>query len=605
MLTPRALAGISFVRLTLIGALLTLSLHAAAEPLPFAAAEASAPERRPPEATAEASPLLIEVRRRAAAAHGEADGAALAAFYAQRSGPLWVSEEGLNAKARHAMAEIARADDWGLDASAFALPQLGPGAPALSALAAAEVQLSRAVLKYARYARGGRVDVANFSRLVDREPNPLDGKVVLEAVAASETPGDYLTGLQPRHPQFALLRQALLRVRAGGSEPAPQARPWLPDGPLLKPGMRHPTIALLRHRLQVSAVAGEESLYDAALLEAVKAYQRANGMGPDGVVGARARAALNGGERKPALFGEERQRIVLNMERWRWMPEDLGELHVWNNVPEFLSRVLKNGVVVHAAKIVIGKPDTPTVQFSANMRFIVFHPEWGVPDSIKIKEILPYLRPSGGDFFGLFGGTDTRILQRHNLKVSYNGRPVDPSQVDWTQVDVRRYAFVQPGGAGNVLGVVKFRFPNRHDIYMHDTPQRELFEKETRAFSHGCIRVSDPGRLAELLLAEDKGWSSTQVQGLLKEGYNNEVTLERQIPVHVTYFTAVARADGSIGYFGDIYAQDARLSAALRGQPLPLEVAPGEEGAGVREARRAGRPSKQTGNDFLSGLFGN
>jgi len=148
------------------------------------------------------------------------------------------------------------------------------------------------------------------------------------------------------------------------------------------------------------------------------------------------------------------------------------------------------------------------------------------------------------------------VLERHNLRVSYNGRPVDASQVDWSQVDIRRFTFIQPSGAANVLGAVKFRFPNKHDIYMHDTPQRELFEKPVRAFSHGCMRVDNPGRLAELLLEEDKGWPAAQVQRMLAGGYNNQVELNRQIPVHVTYFTAVVGDDGQVKYFGDIYGHD-------------------------------------------------
>jgi murein L,D-transpeptidase YcbB/YkuD len=201
----------------------------------------------------------------------------------------------------------------------------------------------------------------------------------------------------------------------------------------------------------------------------------------------------------------------------------------------------------------------------------------------------------------MFGGTDTRILQRHNLRVTYNGRPVDASQVDWGQVDIRRFTFIQPAGATNVLGVVKFRFPNRHDIYMHDTPQRELFERPVRLFSHGCIRVQDPGRLAEILLEADKGWSAAQVRALLAQGYNNEITLNTQIPVHVTYFTAVAGEDGTVAYHPDVYGHDSRVLAALSGRPLPLEPAAGEETA------RNFRPGKykQTSNDFFGGLFGN
>jgi L,D-transpeptidase YcbB len=549
--------------------------------------------------------MIAAVRRRAAAVAGSADAAALAAFYVDRAAPLWVTREGLTAKARAAMAEIARADDWGLKASAFALPR-GDADTSLSALADAEVKLSLAVLSYARFARGGRVDLATFSRNVDQQLSLREPRAVLEGIAATDAPDQYLQGLHPQHPQFALLRRALLRLRAAQDAQVAPATPesvLLPDGPVLKPGMNHPHVALLRRRLLVEAGGAPPTLYDPPLAAAVIAFQRAHKMAPDGVVGGRLRAALNGGQEKPVpAFGDAEQRLILNMERWRWMPEDLGEFHVWNNVPEFLSRVFKHGVVIHSAKIVAGKPDTQTVVFSADMRYIVFHPEWGVPDSIKLKEILPYLRPSGGDFFGLFGA-DTSVLQRHNLKVTYNGHPVDASQVNWNSVDVRRYSFIQPAGAGNVLGVVKFRFPNSHDIYMHDTPQRELFEKSTRAFSHGCIRVEHPERLAELLLAEDKGWSAERVHQLLAEGYNNEIALEHTIPVHVTYFTAVAGDDGNVAYFGDVYGLDRRLAAALAGQPLPVETAPVEES--LREARRAGKGSKQSSSDFFSGLFGN
>jgi murein L,D-transpeptidase YcbB/YkuD len=588
--------------LVLIGAVVGAALAALVPPAAAQSDPQPSPATVETPGPAQDAALLAAVRRRAAAVPSSGDGAALTSFYADRSAPLWVNAEGLTPKAQLAIAEIAKADDWGLAAAAFELPRQG-GDGALSTLADSEITMDLAVLAYARFARGGRIDLANFSRNVDQQLSLREPKAVLEAIAATDAPGEYLQGLHPKHPQFLLLRQALLRLRSGGDAKPPNDVPGealtLPDGPLLKPGMNHPHVALLRRRLRVAAGSAPETHYDRPLVEAVMAFQREHKMTPDGMVGARARAAFNGGEStSPAQYGTPEQRLVLNMERWRWMPENLGALHVWDNVPEFLSRVLKQQEVIHSAKIVAGKPDAQTVVFSANMRYIVFHPEWGVPDSIKIKEILPYLRPSG-DFFGLFGGADTRVLLRHNLKVSYNGRPVDAAQVNWSAVDVRRYTFIQPAGVGNVLGVVKFRFPNRHDIYMHDTPQRELFDRPMRAFSHGCIRVQHPGRLAELLLAEDKGWQPEYVRGLLAEGYNNEVALEHEIPVHVTYFTAVAGNDGSVAYFGDVYGLDKRLSAALQGRPLPAEAAPTEE------ARRAGRSYKQSSGDFLSGLFGN
>jgi hypothetical protein len=180
-------------------------------------------------------------------------------------------------------------------------------------------------------------------------------------------------------------------------------------------------------------------------------------MTPDGVIGNRTRSVLNGNEpAKPALSGSETQRLIANMERWRWLPEDMGSFHVWDNVPEFTARVLKNGQVVHTAKIVVGKVENQTPLFSASMRYIVFHPEWGVPDGIKLKEIAPYLRSGGGGFFGIFG-SDTSVLQRHNLKVSMNGRPVDASSVNWDQVDIR--SSNSPSRLGPpTLGIVT-RFP--------------------------------------------------------------------------------------------------------------------------------------------------
>ncbi|MBX9589204.1 MAG: L,D-transpeptidase family protein [Hyphomonadaceae bacterium] len=573
------------------------------------------PAAAPPAPVAEIEPLVAQVRQAAAAPARSgvvaADRAAVAEFYAGRTAAIWVTADGgFTPRARHAMAEIAKADDWGLEARAFELPRLAPGETSLPALADAEVKLSLAVLKYARHARGGRLDPAQLSRNFDQKPTLREPKVVMDAVAATETPGTYLRDLHPKHVQFERLRHALLKARgsAGRTEERAEAVVRLPaDGPTLKLGMSHPHVALLRQRLKLAARSGDAEVFDRELQEAVRAFQERNNIQPTGALTGRTRAALNGPEAPKPAFGSEVQRIIVNMERWRWMPEDLGTFYVWDNVPEFQSRVVKRGQTIHQMRIVVGKPDTQTTLFSANMRYIVFGPEWGVPDSIKVKEILPYLRPNAdGGFFGFGGGTDTRVLQRHNLRVSYNGKPVDASQVDWQQVDIRRFTFIQPAGPGNVLGGIKFRFPNKHDIYMHDTPQRDLFDKAVRAYSHGCIRVQNPGRLAEILLEEDKGWSAAHVRDLLARGGNNEITLTRQIPVHITYFTAMVDDDGRLQSFGDIYGHDNRVAMAMAGRPLPLE-APSVASAPLRdskEARRA-KATKQTSNDFFSGLFGN
>jgi L,D-transpeptidase YcbB len=420
-------------------------------------------------------------------------------------------------------------------------------------------------LKYARHARGGRLDPSQLSPSLDQRPTTPDPKSVMQGIAAAPAADAYLRSLHPKHPQFERLRQALLAARGQNSRSRAhlqQGGSQVPAGPRIRPGQWHPHVALVRQCLGVAHAQGEETAYDERLWQAVRSFQREHGLDPDGVISNATRSALNGLSESSGRGST--QRLIANMERWRWMPDQLGELHVWDNVPEFAMRVVKKGQVVHSEKIIVGKTDTPTPIFSASMEFIVFRPEWGVPDSIKVGELWPYLRRGAG----WYGVADTRILQRQNLQVSYNGRPVDARLVDWASVDIRQFQFIQPAGAHNVLGAVKFRFPNKHDVYMHDTPQRELFSRPVRTFSHGCIRVQNPLRLAEMLLAEDKGWSANQVARLLTGHDNNEIRLTRKIPVHVTYFTAVADDNGTVRYFGDIYGHDERVAAALQGRPV-------------------------------------
>lgn len=563
--------------------------------------------------------MIVDVRERLAAAKladtTAAERTALTAFYADRKTPVWVAGADFTDRARHVMAEIARADEWGLEAKAFALPSAGD-VTSTAALADTEIKLSVAVLKYARYARGGRLEPSQVSRNIDQKLSLRDPKVVLETVAGLETPGSYLRALHPKHPQFELLRRALLKARAGTGMGAQEAetRVQVPSrGPVLKLGVEHPDVALLRKRLKVAATPGLENVFDEDVLQAVKAYQRKGGLRDDGVVGAGTRGALNGSSGKSKLYGTDEQRLIVNMERWRWMPEDIGEFYVWDNVPEFLTRVVKNGRLVHQAKIIVGRPQTQTTIFSASMRYVVFGPEWGVPDSIKVKELLPKLRSSyEGGLFGFGPVTDTSILDRQNMRVVYKGRVVDASQIDWGAVDIRKYAFIQAAGPGNALGAVKFRFPNKHDIYMHDTPMRELFNNTVRAFSHGCVRVQDPGRFAEVLLEEDKGWPAARVRELMARGGNVDVTLNKKIPVHITYFTTVASEDGTVSSFSDLYGHDRRVAAALSGRPLPLESVQSLDVAGQdtvaptkKEARGPKRYQKQAQEDLFSGLFGN
>jgi len=250
------------------------------------------------------------------------------------------------------------------------------------------------------------------------------------------------------------------------------------------------------------------------------------------------------------------RRLLANMEQWRWMPADMGDTYVWVNIPEFTLRVVKGGRVVHTERVITGKADTQTPIFSDEMETVVFHPVWGVPDSIKIKEILPNVARGGS------------VLAKNNLRMSYKGRDVDPQAVDWTQVDIRQLHVYQPPGGPNVLGVVKFLFPNKHQVYMHDTPTKDLFNASQRTFSHGCMRVRNPLKLAEVVLGNDKSWGPERIASLAGPGaqQNNHVHLTHKIPVHITYFTAFVDESGTAQLRPDIYGHEERVHMGLDGK---------------------------------------
>jgi murein L,D-transpeptidase YcbB/YkuD len=302
-------------------------------------------------------------------------------------------------------------------------------------------------------------------------------------------------------------------------------------------------------------------------------------------------------------------RIVVNMERWRWLPTDLGEFHVWNNVPEFVTRVVRRGETIHSDRIVAGQPEWATPAFSADMKTIVFHPSWGMPDGIKRKELLPRLRDgSQSGLLALFTGSRSSraVLEQYKLQVSYQGRPIDPDTIDWSTANISAYEFRQPPGPANPLGTLKFMFPNKHDVYMHDTPasERDLFAKSYRGFSHGCMRVSEPLRLATILLARDKGWSEQQVASLLN-GATREVRLTTPVPVHMTYFTATVDRQGNLQTFADLYGVDARMGALLYGTKVPF-VTPryDDEIEAMRTRHRPAAPSgAPTLVDAIASIF--
>ena len=532
-----------------------------------------------------ADPVIDAVRRKFAdkaviGKSSEDDSSAMAAFYSSRQAAVWIKNGALTSAAKSVIDEIKKADDWGLEAKAFNVPDLASGASA-DAQADAEIKLTLAVLKYARYARGGRVEPLSLSNILDMKPPLKDPKVVLSEISESSSPDAYLRGLHPKHPEFEKLHQALLKAR-GHDEPEEKIdealKIKLPEAGSVKPGSEHADIALLRKRLKIGAQSGaNENIYDLKLEAAVKAFQAEHELKASGILNEKTRKALNReGEPKKLDSKGRIETLLVNMERWRWLPEDLSNFYVMNNIPEFTSRVMKAGNEALRQKIIVGQPTWPTPVLTASMEFVIFQPEWGVPDGIKVKELLPRLKRAssqyGGGFFDqLFnGGAESggaRVLAAYKLNPTLNGRPVDANKIDWNKVDIKQFNFVQPAGGENPLGLVKFRFPNRHDVYMHDTPQRGLFAQSFRALSHGCMRLENPRRMAEIILGEDKGWGSEKIGGMMN-GATNDVALSKPVPVYLTYFTARVNSDGKLETYSDIYGHDSRLMQALEGHAV-------------------------------------
>ncbi len=250
---------------------------------------------------------------------------------------------------------------------------------------------------------------------------------------------------------------------------------------------------------------------------------------------------LKGGDAKPSpvlavppSLGD----VIANMERWRWLPRDLGERRIEVNIPEYELRVVDGGRAVHTARVVVGTPKTQTPVFSETMEYVVVNPSWSIPQSILRKEILPRL------------AADPDYAARHGYLVTRNGN----------SVSIR-----QPPGERNALGFIKFMFPNQHAVYIHDTPQRKLFAKDERAFSHGCVRVDQPFALAEAVLG-DTGFGEERLKGLIGKG-ERTVHLARPLPVHLTYFTVVVDEQGRLKRLPDIYGHDEKVRTALRQSP--------------------------------------
>ncbi len=479
---------------------------------------------------------------------GVEDALKLYYFYGSRHfEPLWLDEKSdgtvtwsLNAK--KLMEAFYKADYSGLNPVDYLDPdfQIPPSAAEPNELAALETRFSDAALKYAHDLHSGSIDPRRVSSSITERPPSFDAADTLKALATADDPATVLASLEPQHREYKALKSLLADYINGKIEQAEA----IPDGKMLRPGMEDPRLPLLRKRLKLPEPDSDPLVYDDATIAAIESFQQSQDLLVDGIVGPATVAALNGGE--AASEGD----IVANMERWRWMPEDMGSYYVEVNIPEFRLAILDKGNVTYTTRVVTGKPGHETPIFSDEIEMIVVNPYWNVPSSIAVNEIGPKLISNPG------------YIDRNNMELLYGGKIVDAAAVDWSSTSVNNFSIRQRPGVSNALGSIKFLFPNRHNVYLHDTPSKSLFARSYRAFSHGCVRVQNPWDFADALLAHE---SKVTLAALESERGGREQwnTLGQHIPVHLVYFTLRVDQDGTVRSYGDVYGINAKVKQML------------------------------------------
>jgi murein L,D-transpeptidase YcbB/YkuD len=506
------------------------------------------------------------------------------AFYEQRQFlPAWIDGTRARPQIEAFLRALRGAEQEGLDPELYALSSLearhdeatsgfltekgfDPGEAG-----GLDIWLTYLYMKYSSDLADGLSNLVHADKAWQIAPEKFDPRAHLEKALAENRVEESLVDLTPRNGEYERLRDLLARYR---EQQAKGGWPRLASMKL-KRGQKSPHVPALAARLAASGdyrgtvpAAGTTAPYSPELQEAVKVFQRRHGLHDDGVVGPAVVAALN------VPIDRRIDQVAMNMERWRWLPRDLADRYILVNIPEMRLDVYEGGAIPLSMRVVVGKAETPTPIFNDRMTYLVFSPYWNVPPSIAEGETLPALL------------NDPEFLARNNMEVlDASGNVVDPEMMDLS--DPTAYRFRQKPGTGNSLGLVKFMFPNQFNVYLHDTPAGSLFERATRSFSHGCVRVEDPVALAQYLLRDQPEWTAERIREAMNAGEEKSVKLKTPVPVYLGYWTARVRPDHTVQFRDDVYRIDRRLSARLEDRLERLrktaQAAAGEWGSGIRD----------------------
>jgi murein L,D-transpeptidase YcbB/YkuD len=430
-------------------------------------------------------------------------------------------------------------------------------------IAQVEILLTDAFLLLSSHLAVGKTDAKTIDPQwhASKRDLAIDWPVFMDSVLAAKKVSETLKHLSPQHSQYMNLSKALKKYKLIQSEGGWED--YNPSEKKLEKGMTHPDVAILRNRLSISqgeiiADTDDANLFDSSLHQQLVIFQKRNGLPFDGVMGQKTIEALN------IPVDDRIASIEANLERWRWINDSLGKKHIQVNIADFKLQLIENKKVVFETEAIVGKTYRKTPVFSSSMTYMVLNPDWTVPPTILKNDVIPAVRKN------------QIYLAQKNMKVfKRDGTEINPSTIDWQKAASGSFPYMikQSPGKDNALGKVKFMFPNEHNVYIHDTPSRELFAQNERIFSSGCIRVNRPIELAKILLKEHPSVSADEVDKILQQTTSRTIKLESAIAVHLIYLTAWADDEGIVYFRRDIYDRDLPLLTALKTTFKPLEEA--------------------------------
>lgn len=483
-------------------------------------------------------------------------------FYENRGfSPAWIDTGAIRPEVNQLIAILRMSDDEGLDPADYHLNEINlylellREKPALDPRALAEFDLlmSDAFLLYSSHILAGAVDPETFDKEWHANRSEADLAMTLQQALSSGDLRGTIANLSPQDGAYARLKIALKAYRVLGEN---GGWPVIPSGPKLQKNDTGTRVHLLQERLKATGELSESSdyakgLFDDVTVFSLKAFQRRHGLTADGIAGPNTLAALN----VPAA--ERIRQIALNLERWRWLPQTLGDKYVLANIPDFRLDVIENGASRLNMRIVVGRNFRRTPVFSDHITHLVLNPRWEIPHSIAVKDKLALIKK------------DPAYLKKMHITVlrgwGSDAREIDPSTINWTILNERTFSYRlrQAPGPWNALGSIKFMFPNKYNVYLHGTPEQRHFSQETRSFSSGCIRLETPLDLAVYLLASQNGFSRDSIQHLIDLNVEQTIRLTPPVAVHLLYWTAWVSGDGIVEFRSDIYGRDKLLATAM------------------------------------------